>query len=338
MAVLWSAERSYDFTIECNRVENHWLDQINLEFLNLRTDANGCIYLPVYDTVFRRSSVSTPYGYTVDFPTLGWCQTSAQSRAVAGGCRHNGCRRLCSGRSAVRVPPSLGPIWPTATRSNCWPSAATAAISPAVGGCRMARRRRVTIKPRSPLRTAGRRGRGGGSSSALPNHWPRTRIECFARRPRRDLSVSARSRAKLHARHSPCSTRFRPIPARSPCGWAWPRARERRWAITIPARGPIAEICPKDSVSAKSKRWEPPRAGDYRFQVLLRHPPVDEQLRLFAIDDQQQEHTTGRQLSQDGLPAARRAGRGWLRVLAAAARHDRFFPTGSPRLSMGGVR
>jgi len=65
-----------EFTIECNRVKNHSLDpSLQLAFRNLITDEQGCIYVPVYDTVFRRYSVSSPKDYIAEYPVLGWFES-----------------------------------------------------------------------------------------------------------------------------------------------------------------------------------------------------------------------------------------------------------------------
>lgn len=65
------------FALECNRVENHSLDpSLKLLYYDLRTDADGCIYLPVYNTVYRSDDMASPDGYTVNFPKLGWFETS----------------------------------------------------------------------------------------------------------------------------------------------------------------------------------------------------------------------------------------------------------------------
>jgi len=61
------------FALECNRVKNGYLNpNLVLSFPGLRTDDDGCIYLPAYDTVFRRESAGTPAGYYATFPRLGW--------------------------------------------------------------------------------------------------------------------------------------------------------------------------------------------------------------------------------------------------------------------------
>jgi beta-lactamase regulating signal transducer with metallopeptidase domain len=65
------------FALECNRVQNSYLDpSLTLLYCNLRTDADGCIYLPVYDTVYRTNDMAYPGGYAVTFPRLGWFETS----------------------------------------------------------------------------------------------------------------------------------------------------------------------------------------------------------------------------------------------------------------------
>lgn len=65
------------FALECNRIQQGYLDpSLQLEYRNLRTDAQGCIYLPVYNTVYRCNDMAFPDGYSVDFPRLGWFEAS----------------------------------------------------------------------------------------------------------------------------------------------------------------------------------------------------------------------------------------------------------------------
>ncbi len=60
-------------SIECNRVKNHSLDPgLQLEFIDLVTDSQGEVAVPVYDTVFRLSSRSYPSGYDTEMRRLGW--------------------------------------------------------------------------------------------------------------------------------------------------------------------------------------------------------------------------------------------------------------------------
>jgi hypothetical protein len=68
--------------IECNRVENNGLDpRLVLDFYNLTTDSDGCVRLPVYDTVYRLSSASIDIGgLEASYPTLGWFK--AQTRVA----------------------------------------------------------------------------------------------------------------------------------------------------------------------------------------------------------------------------------------------------------------
>ncbi len=66
-------------SIECNRVKNHSLDPSpQLEFIDLVTDSDGKVAVPVYDTVFRLASRSYPAGYDTEMQRLGWF--SAKSR------------------------------------------------------------------------------------------------------------------------------------------------------------------------------------------------------------------------------------------------------------------
>ncbi|MBN2584277.1 MAG: M56 family metallopeptidase [Planctomycetes bacterium] len=65
------------FELECNRVKRSSLNpSLKLAYFTLRTDADGCIYLPTYDTVWRRSAASHPAGFSCTFPRLGWFKSS----------------------------------------------------------------------------------------------------------------------------------------------------------------------------------------------------------------------------------------------------------------------
>lgn len=65
--------------VECNRVQNHSLDpSLKLKFVNLTTDAEGKVYLPVYDTVYRMSSQSYPEGYFAEIQSLGWFESKSR--------------------------------------------------------------------------------------------------------------------------------------------------------------------------------------------------------------------------------------------------------------------
>ncbi len=67
------------FALECNRVKNGSLDpSLKLLYPRLHTDKNGCICLPVYQTVYRRDDMASPNGYEPQWPRLGWFQTSAK--------------------------------------------------------------------------------------------------------------------------------------------------------------------------------------------------------------------------------------------------------------------
>ena len=62
--------------IECNRVKNNSLDpSLKLLFASQLTDERGRIYLPVYDTVYRVSSISYPEGYSLQTPQMGWFES-----------------------------------------------------------------------------------------------------------------------------------------------------------------------------------------------------------------------------------------------------------------------
>lgn len=65
--------------IECNRVKNHSLNpDLKLEFVDLVTDSEGEIAIPVYDTVFRLSSRSFPKEYDTEMSRLGWFQSRSR--------------------------------------------------------------------------------------------------------------------------------------------------------------------------------------------------------------------------------------------------------------------
>ncbi|MDB5338144.1 MAG: hypothetical protein JWN70_3763 [Planctomycetaceae bacterium] len=66
-------------SIECNRVKNHYLNpELKLAFVDLVTDSQGEVAVPVYDTVFRLASRSYPVGYDTEMSRLGWF--SSESR------------------------------------------------------------------------------------------------------------------------------------------------------------------------------------------------------------------------------------------------------------------
>jgi hypothetical protein len=79
-------------SIECNRVENRSLDpSLELDFPSLETDDGGCIYLPVYDTVLRRTSISFPHGYQVEHGSPGHFEIRGRVGRLADAlCRRNG--------------------------------------------------------------------------------------------------------------------------------------------------------------------------------------------------------------------------------------------------------
>lgn len=65
--------------IECNRVKNHSLNpELHLEFVDLTTDSQGEVALPVYDTVFRLASRSFPEGYDTEMRSLGWFRSTSR--------------------------------------------------------------------------------------------------------------------------------------------------------------------------------------------------------------------------------------------------------------------
>ncbi|HBL45583.1 MAG TPA: hypothetical protein DDZ90_19565, partial [Planctomycetaceae bacterium] len=64
--------------IECNRVQNHSLDpSLKLKYVDLLTDADGNIKLPVYDTVYRITTLGHPSGYSIENDNLGWFESQA---------------------------------------------------------------------------------------------------------------------------------------------------------------------------------------------------------------------------------------------------------------------
>jgi beta-lactamase regulating signal transducer with metallopeptidase domain len=66
-------------SIECNRVKDHSIDQsLELEFIDLVTNSDGEVAVPVYDTVFRIGSRTYPAGYDTEMQRLGFF--SAKSR------------------------------------------------------------------------------------------------------------------------------------------------------------------------------------------------------------------------------------------------------------------
>ena len=65
--------------IECNRVKNHSINQaLKLEFVDLVTDGNGEVAVPVYDTVFRLFSQTFPSGYDTETARLGFFQSKSR--------------------------------------------------------------------------------------------------------------------------------------------------------------------------------------------------------------------------------------------------------------------
>ncbi|MCA9059900.1 MAG: hypothetical protein KDA85_15440, partial [Planctomycetaceae bacterium] len=68
-----------EMEIECNQVHNHSLDpSLRLGFIDLTTDAQGEISVPVYDTVYRLSMRAHPRGYDTDMQRLGWFRSRAR--------------------------------------------------------------------------------------------------------------------------------------------------------------------------------------------------------------------------------------------------------------------
>lgn len=66
------------YNVECNKVKKGSLSQFDLKFRDLIADDDGCIYVPVYDTVYRRSATSLPSDYNIAYPTLGWFKAKSK--------------------------------------------------------------------------------------------------------------------------------------------------------------------------------------------------------------------------------------------------------------------
>lgn len=68
-----------EIQIECNRVQKGSLDpSLKLTFFDLTTDADGCVYLPVYRTIYRLYSIAHPEGFALELPRLGWFETRSK--------------------------------------------------------------------------------------------------------------------------------------------------------------------------------------------------------------------------------------------------------------------
>lgn len=71
------------FEIECNRVQKGSIDpSLKLMFYDLVTDAQGQMAVPVYDTVYRHTTVSHPTAppqeLKTNYPTLGWFEPTSK--------------------------------------------------------------------------------------------------------------------------------------------------------------------------------------------------------------------------------------------------------------------
>lgn len=67
------------FQVECNRVQNGSLNpSLKLTFFDLTTDREGCIRVPVYDTVYRLFNTSHPDGFVATYPRLGWFESKGR--------------------------------------------------------------------------------------------------------------------------------------------------------------------------------------------------------------------------------------------------------------------
>jgi hypothetical protein len=51
---------------------------LQLLYPNLETDAEGYVYLPVYDTVYRATSMTYPDGHGARYPSLGWFKAASR--------------------------------------------------------------------------------------------------------------------------------------------------------------------------------------------------------------------------------------------------------------------
>ncbi len=68
-----------NYNIECNRVKKGYLNpDLVVKFRDLVTDEDGCVYVPVYDTVYRLTSASLPEGYNISYPKLGWFKSKSK--------------------------------------------------------------------------------------------------------------------------------------------------------------------------------------------------------------------------------------------------------------------
>ena len=64
------------FAIECNRVDGGSLNPTpQLYYPGLTTDAEGCIYLPAYETVFRADAMAFIEGYRLEYAKLGFFES-----------------------------------------------------------------------------------------------------------------------------------------------------------------------------------------------------------------------------------------------------------------------
>jgi len=73
------------YALECNRVKKGYLDpSLELYYPFLKTDKNGAIYLPVYDTVYRRNSMSSPKNYNAKYPRAGWLKSRKKAGLLPG--------------------------------------------------------------------------------------------------------------------------------------------------------------------------------------------------------------------------------------------------------------
>ena len=67
-----------NYHIECNKVKKGSLSQFDLKFRDLITDDDGCVYVPVYDTVYRTNGKTLPSDYNIAYPTLGFFKTRSK--------------------------------------------------------------------------------------------------------------------------------------------------------------------------------------------------------------------------------------------------------------------
>jgi beta-lactamase regulating signal transducer with metallopeptidase domain len=293
----------YDSKIECNRVEQGQLDQINLEFLNLRTDASGCICLPVYNTVYRWSSASSPYGYSVSYPTLGWFETSRKVAllpvavvkakagsfvpAVSTSAPPTSRTDLADGNSVELVAISRG----EGDRQSGWwlpdgrPSPREyEATNPDPDGWQAGPKWRLVVRFAKPLsqdaqmQLRSSAPSGNARFGSVRGEDPRTTFAVFNSFPTQPATISLRlgvasGEGKTLGQYDPHT---RTTTGELPTGFVFSDVKEIGDAGTV----------------------------NYRAQIAVEHPTVEEQLRFYALDVDHHEHTPGSWSQRTGYPLA----------------------------------